>query len=109
MTSNYPPNVSGREPEIAGPDAEYVGERVCGAVDVLIPAYAADDVPIMILKAQRGMLLPLVLKMATKYKIEAAACPFEGKVDIARYHDTEEWTCPVCGELHRYLIEEEEE
>lgn len=89
MTSfgwNYPPGVTGREWQIAGPSAEYPQQVVCEEQDVTLKIVDT-----------RGKVV----------EVEVEQCPFEGEVDVAVYGRTTYcWTCPFCGREHEDEIEE---
>jgi len=110
MLSNYPPGVTGRELEIAGPDWEGVLERKCAAKDVALQVLMPDDIftlkRVAAAKGAQGSgrardadVIQQTLKgvFARATTVTLPACPFEGSVDAWAYHGTTHWSCPVCG------------
>lgn len=79
--SNYPPGVTGREPEIAG-YREVEFERACNAANVTIKVVRADD----------GDIAELTVDV----------CPWiDGEVTASEVRGELVWTCPACGTEHR--------
>ena len=81
LVSNYPPGVTGREPEIAGL-GEGVAKVECGK-----PATFG-------IKDETGKM----------WQVDADVCPWEGEVD-AQYGGTRStpiryWSCPLCNGEH---------
>jgi hypothetical protein len=74
--SNYPPGVTGREYEIAGPSREYTDTRKCAAVEETPDGMGLGD-----------------------------ECGWEGEVDIAGYGEENWWVCPKCGTEHTEWLE----
>ena len=73
--NGYPPGITGREFQIAGPDAAWVEERDCDAE--LFNDNGETD----------------------------GWCYFTGEVDLQSYGADEWWTCPDCGTEHTVTIE----
>lgn len=105
--SNYPPGVTGNEPEIAGPSWEGQVERDCpdgGEVYVV----SRDLVRRMQLWQQtkdshgdvlfyERMLLAAVARDLKQLSPIDMDCPFYGTVDAVIYGGTLRWECPLCG------------
>jgi hypothetical protein len=124
MGSNYPPGVTGREYQIAGPDYERTVKRACRASDVEI-TLPNDDVPglahlalgildgkILIRRGAdpvaraKTRLQEIISAYENGSKIDVAECPFDGEVDVQGFQGVETWTCPLCGTDHEDDIEE---
>ena len=126
MSSNYPPGVTGREPQIAGPDAEREEEHTCGAKDIelrninqqaidsLMTARAKlvaltqysfpGDIPQLSPKEKRQIAVDVYrLLNQVGYGISDGAtvdCPFTGDVTVEYIGGTGWWECPLCGTEH---------
>ena len=83
--SNYPPGVTGRELQIAGPDWEDEIEVTCRAKNVTWLVAAAGE---------KGKAAPKLMDF------DFDECPYEGAVDAWGYHRVTHWTCPACGTEH---------
>jgi hypothetical protein len=78
---SYPPGVSGREYEIAGPDWAGEVHRTCGASVVTIKVKRFDDDETM--------------------DLDMDECPWiDGEVYAETFQGVMSWTCPLCGRLH---------
>ena len=113
---NYPPGVTGREPQIAGYDSEEDAYRDCGSPGTLsvITRHGMDEI-----RRIKSLLVEIALgdkpaSLATtlvanldyllKYDIEhidVAVCPFEGDVVICWYGTEGTWQCPMCQQDHK--------
>lgn len=79
--SNYPPGVTGFEPQIAGPRWEGELERTCNAENVTIKIVRADD--------------------GREFELPLDVCPWiDGEVDAQESRSEIHWTCPACGTEH---------
>ena len=111
--SNYPPGVTGRELEIAGPDWEGELERECSQRDIELEIMQPDDInalkTIASVKGAQGAgkardadviqhrMRRFFSRMIT---VTLPVCPFAGEVEAWMYQGVTHWTCPVCG--HEY-------
>jgi hypothetical protein len=115
MTSNYPPGVTGREWQIAGPDREETMTLDCGvdeATLLILPKEWYEQLSLEMtwtvqefadrVKA-RGQVRSLLESLV---EIEDVACPFEGEVEVSFYGGIGSWTCPLCGTDHEVNDEE---
>lgn len=113
--NNYPPGVTGNEPQIRGWDDEQDEERECGRptslrvftasaareverIKVLLAEIAAGQKPASLADTLVGNLDYLV-----RFRVEDAeidACPFVGEVTILWSGSTGYWDCPVCDSRH---------
>lgn len=77
--SNYPPGVTGNEPQIAGALAERGEDKECG----------------------QEATLPFTDENGKVWHI-TVDCPFEGKVDVSYWdrYGSYTWTCPLCQHEH---------
>lgn len=123
MASNYPPGVTGREPQIAGPFFEGLREMECHTPDVELHIidtrlrYALQQRNTTLDMMRRGERLQswnwdldradrTIAELVGKGHIFdtyiVAECPFEGEVEVIRYseHAPLEWVCPVCDTEH---------
>lgn len=117
--SNYPPGVTGREFEIAGPDYEEDRHLACEAEGVAVAvvdagarvalkqsteyvanALAALDSGDAETAARWLRNASARLPMAVAEVVDIGVCPFEGDVTVAGYHGEETWTCPLCETEH---------
>lgn len=107
--SAYPPGVSGREPQIAGPLREFEVEVECAA------SVEAVLAPLVLLRSLlgetevvvRGALEELIA--SAEQSSEVGECGWSGRADAAqwdRYSYT--WTCPRCGADHEGELDEPE-
>lgn len=109
--TNYPPGVSGNEPQIAGyPEKQTI--RTCGAVDVEV-RIMPDDLDTWI-NAMSKMLEHTVTEASIRsyatgivsvyksleYKTFITECLFKGDVDVQMHPYAEYWQCPLCGTEH---------
>jgi hypothetical protein len=115
--SNYPPGVTGNEPQIRG-----LGERTTHKVCVNSDGFTATlmttdlkdsivrlaellkhDVTIASLKSAANS----VVFFASVYEpqMDIDDCPFEGEVDTQIDQWIEFWDCPVCGKEHQEDLE----
>lgn len=113
--SNYPPGVTGRELQIAGPDWEGSVQRECTQEDVLVqvikdPAETKRSLETLADVVKYGVATRPSAAMAyerLKRNIvvaELPKCPFSGQVDAWTYRESLRWTCPTCGhEYDEYL------
>lgn len=125
--SNYPPGVTGHEPQIAGYNShdvsvECLSEDVSGVPTALVMSLLADIA--QALTAPGGLYLDRpdhlvrddvararqrienardALKAADGEHVE---CGFEGDVEAVIEYGTLYWTCPWCGTAHEDNIEE---
>lgn len=117
--SNYPPGVTGMEPQIAGPQMEHALTRTCEAEDVAIWVLTQEGHTELQHHAELmadvwAHVTPTTLATLDRQarRIEAMAvsfdveqCPFEGVVDVASEWShgilTETWTCPLCHTDHQ--------
>lgn len=135
MSGNYPPGVSGNEPQIAGYD-EAVMTMTCSEVGLcLYPKTLVDDlldevsqvftVPRTVrsegqrgwrpendaerlVRAQNRLLkVREELDTAVRYD-EDAMCGFSGQVDVQINRTVVTWTCPWCGAEHEDDLAEED-
>lgn len=113
MLSNYPPGVTGRELEIAGPDWEGEIRAVCNRGNVELTMFSPDDVATIkrVAAATGGqgkgkqrdadiMQMTLRRSLSRMVTITLDVCPFDGEVEAWEYHGVTHWTCPVCGDEH---------
>lgn len=120
--SNYPPGVSGLEPQIAGyPERTIV--KSCGAEGVdlrVIDPWLIERSKELIEKVDfsavqgrnyssdlnlsnywgRGVYHVLLYLSQQDLKIEDTICPFDGEVDTQYDRECEWWICPLCGTEH---------
>ena len=104
MLSNYPPGVTGLEPQIAGPIRSVVLEQTCDADPVItVPAELAQEILDAVVEANAGKKvntdgLAILLRQAYN---KAGACSWHGEVDVDIYSDgVYVWTCPACQTIH---------
>lgn len=107
MSSNFPPGVTGFEPQIAGyPERDEV--HACEAYDVKIKVstgYAEDAIQTVINRLKAGQttayderLLQDALGDIAETEVEQ--CPFVGEVTVTYGEGVETWTCPLCRTEH---------
>lgn len=101
MSSNYPPGVTGNEPEIAGyPERE--AERECGATAAFVPReqlIALRSLDRTVSTAIRQQVRR-VLAWADEYEQEHD-CAYSGPVTLFDAGlGVATWTCPACGAEH---------
>ena len=103
MVTNYPPGVSGNEPEIAGyPTSERSRECQADAptltrYSVLEVVHNVDLVDLSDPSRARDRLQAAIDALPTD---EDGVCAFEGLVEVEHDGNVEFWTCPNCGEGH---------
>lgn len=112
--SNYPPGVTGGEPQIAGPLAEYTETHSCGdqtskrILTVASEAALAHLQGALTEMVSSGIIHETSLPALANYvsQLEAGLievdviCPFDGPVDVAYFKGYATWTCPECGTEH---------
>lgn len=124
--SNYPPGVTGNEPQIAG-GTDVVVEVTCGAEPFdVYPAAAVDDLlrsladvlngrrtvrtevrgrwreeteTEQVLRAKNRLAVALIGVAAMKFE-QPEPCRFVGQVDAEVFEGTLCWECPSCGTKH---------
>lgn len=109
--SNYPPGVTGNEPQIAGL-GERVAEKECLEYLPTVSLLAEDTktwIKHLAELLERGAS-DQAIKSAAKYLVRSAEqfkfdypieeCPYRGPVDIQYDRYMEYWECPVCGTDH---------
>lgn len=110
MTSNYPPGVSGHEPQISGPDAEFDEERQCLArgIDVkTITDYGLGQIEqaILDLHGQEPNRMAVTARLYSalgdvEHAVVDETCPFSGVVTVTAYGGSLTWVCPLCRREH---------
>lgn len=107
MLSNYPPGVTGNEPEINGPSWEGEIERVCeddADLNIVNHDVASLITDYVTHKGDRDTLvekrlLRAIARQGQPYVLEDQ-CPFYGIVDAVVYGGILLWECPLCGSSH---------
>jgi len=110
--SNYPPGVTGNEPQIAG-YPEFDQNVDCQAEGVTVvtmspEAYkrAAALVDEVMRSARQGLLVPsgtafrLQNEIADGEEVDLVSCPFEGDVTSWVDQGIVFWECPLCRTVH---------
>ena len=108
--SNYPPGVTGRELEIAGPSWEGHVDRACDEPDVQIRMVTAE-VASLIEKwlnvrgadsepMAKERMLRALMQAQDPWEITMENCPFESEVEAWAHRGMLHWTCPLCGTEH---------
>jgi len=105
MLSNYPPGVTGNEPEINGPEWEGTVERACEQeADLNIVGQEVASLINAYVTSQYDEFVEKRLLRAIKYKnrpfILSTDCPFYDTVDAVIYDGMLRWECPLCGYDH---------
>ena len=123
MSSNYPPGVTGREPQIAGPFFEGLADMECEEHDVELHIidprlrYALEQRRITLDMMRKGeplqrwnwdldradrTIAELVGRGQIYDTVTVPQCPFEGEVEVIRHRENSplEWVCPVCDTEH---------
>lgn len=101
MSSNYPPGVTGHEPEIAGSDIQTISGVCTADARDLVPLHLAKTVAVGMAK-QGGMALGdalYALLDASEYSPKP--CSFEGFVEGVPTKLGWIWTCPHCGTMNK--------
>lgn len=111
--SNYPPGVTGRELEIAGPDWEGEIEATCGTENVELQVLCKDDIATLKIiagatgaqgsgKRRDADVIQQAMRRAFSRMetITLPTCTFEGEVFAWGYQGITHWACPVCGTEH---------
>ncbi|MEI7890281.1 MAG: hypothetical protein WCI34_08215 [Actinomycetes bacterium] len=111
--SNYPPGVTGRELEIAGPDWEGEMDVKCAGENVEVTVFRPDDIEtlkrIAAVKGAQGagkqrdadvIQMSLRRMLSRMVTVTLPVCPFEGEVEAWMYQHVTHWECPVCGTSH---------
>ena len=113
--SNYPPGVTGNEPEIAGypsmtldkqceEDVPYIATWVVTEhLDGIAAVIARSDDTIPAIIEQLGHLWEHLNKDAVD-----VTCGFDGDVDAEMAYGVAYWTCPRCGTEHEDSYDEED-
>lgn len=114
MPSNYPPGVTGNEPQIRGmnevvlerkcnQEAEFnaVGEGVYQEMVYLVRHSGSGD------SLTRDKAVLRFNKLITEAPRVDVECPFEGKVDAQVDEGTAFWECPVCMYEHEEELDME--
>lgn len=107
--SNYPPGVTGRELEIAGPDWEGDIERECTNTDIELEIILPEDIKsLKSIAAATGsqgsgkrrdadiMQQSMKRFFSRMLTVSLDECPFSGEVEAWSYGKVLHWTCPVC-------------
>jgi hypothetical protein len=107
---NYPPGVTGREYEIAGPDWERDLHRACGAKNVTVNVVQGDPVQAALDALNSiGPDVPwedgvkrarLALIGDPVTDVDFDVCPFDAETLVEGFNGMESWTCPLCGTEH---------
>lgn len=105
--TNYPPGVTGNEPQIAGYPDPGTDVRECQADAATMTRYSVLEairdawrVP------KQGELTAAEALDRLQAAIDAldtdedGVCAFEGPVEITYAHGVESWECPNCGHEH---------
>lgn len=100
MSSNYPPGVTGNEPEIAGyPTSASI--RECQAEAATLTRYSVLDVVRSVDLSDpsraRDLLKAAIDALPTD---EDGVCMYEGPVEVEHVGDIDFWECPNCGAEH---------
>ena len=109
MLSNYPPGVTGNEPEINGPEWEGEIERDCsngGEVYVISRDLVrrmqkweetkGQTLPSEVAFMERMLLIAVAHELKSLVPVDID-CPFYGNVDAVIYDGMLLWECPLCG------------
>ena len=122
--SNYPPGVTGNEPQIRGWDDEIDETVECGKGGYVKVFTADADREIKRIKALLAEIaegakpaslaatLVVNLDYLVKYHIEGVEvedCPFTGDVTVCWSGKRGYWTCPLCGSEHEIEAYEPDE
>lgn len=113
--SNYPPGVTGREWQIAGPDYEGPMMRRCEADDVrwvaaVVVTSRMQEIQ-RLTEMRKDALRPdyfdteiarqvAALLEPPDEQVTEGPCEWEGEVDVQVYGTTATWDCPRCGTTH---------
>lgn len=122
--SNYPPGVTGNEPQIRGWDDEQDESVECGMggyVKVFTPDAEREIERIKVLLAEiaegkkpASLAATLVVNLDYLVKrriegVEIEDCPFAGEVSVCWSDKRGYWTCPLCGWNHEVEAPEPDE
>lgn len=113
MSGNYPPGVTGNEPQIRGPLSEFTVHRYCDQDSVAyVPAFVVAEVLEQfsgaLAQSQSGGLTEIAQERflagardRLELHVAEFACDWEGDVDVQLWDGgIINWTCPRCGSEH---------